>query len=116
MGRMVLACLRDTAGAEIAGGTDAPGAEALGQDLGELAGFGALGLVAGDDPVALFAQCEAVIDFTTPSASLAHASAGWPAICKLGSERSDPPNSKSCSASPSRVWRNSSQASSSPAL
>ena len=73
MGRMVLACLKDTPGAEIAGGTDAPGAEALGQDLGELAGFGALGLVAGDDPVALFAQCEAVIDFTTPSASLAHA-------------------------------------------
>ena len=73
MGRMVLSCLRDTAGAEVAGGTDAPGVEAVGQDLGDLAGVGAMGMAAGDDPVALFAQSDAVIDFTAPAASLAHA-------------------------------------------
>ena len=73
MGRMVLCAVAGTDGCEIAGGTEAPGSDALGRDLGELAGIGALGLAAGDDPVSLFAKAEAVIDFTTPAASVAHA-------------------------------------------
>jgi 4-hydroxy-tetrahydrodipicolinate reductase len=73
MGRMIMRCIHETTGAELAGGTEAPGAPALGRDLGELAGLGALGLAAADDPVALFARSEAVIDFTAPAVSVAHA-------------------------------------------
>ncbi|MDH3474251.1 MAG: 4-hydroxy-tetrahydrodipicolinate reductase [Rhodospirillales bacterium] len=73
MGRMLLRCVQQTPGAELAGGTEAPGSEALGRDLGELAGLGALGLAAGDDPVTLFARSQAVVDFTVPTASVAHA-------------------------------------------
>jgi 4-hydroxy-tetrahydrodipicolinate reductase len=39
MGRMLLRCVQETPGAELAGGTEAPGADALGRDLGELAGL-----------------------------------------------------------------------------
>ncbi len=73
MGRMLLRCIQETPGAELAGGTEAPGAEALGRDLGELAGLGSIGLTAGDDPLTLFARADAVVDFTAPAASLAHA-------------------------------------------
>ncbi len=73
MGRMLVHCIQETTGAELAGGTETPGADALGRDLGELAGLGSIGLAAGDDPVALFARADAVVDFTVPAASLAHA-------------------------------------------
>ena len=73
MGQMIVRCIHETAGAELAGGTEAPGIPAVGRDLGELAGLGALGVAVGDDPVSLFARADAVIDFTTPEASVAHA-------------------------------------------
>jgi 4-hydroxy-tetrahydrodipicolinate reductase len=73
MGRMITRCIHETAGAELSGGTEMPGSPALGRDLGELAGLGALGLAIGDDPVTLFARADAVIDFTAPAASVAHA-------------------------------------------
>ncbi len=73
MGLMVLRGIHEMAGAELSGGTEAPGTPAVGRDLGELAGQGTLGLAVGDDPVSLFARADAVIDFTTPEASVAHA-------------------------------------------
>jgi 4-hydroxy-tetrahydrodipicolinate reductase len=73
MGRMIARCVHETEGAELAGGTEAPGSPALGRDLGELAGLGALGLAVGDDPVTLFARSYAIIDFTAPAVSVAHA-------------------------------------------
>jgi 4-hydroxy-tetrahydrodipicolinate reductase len=73
MGRMVARCVEETDGLELAGGTEQPGSEAVGRDLGELAGLGSQGLPVGDDPVDLFAKAQAVIDFTTPAASVAHA-------------------------------------------
>ena len=73
MGQMVTRCIYESAGAELAGGTEAPGAPAIGRDLGELSGLGTLGLAVSDDPVTLFARTDAVIDFTTPAASVAHA-------------------------------------------
>jgi 4-hydroxy-tetrahydrodipicolinate reductase len=73
MGRMLLKTIAETEGCAIAGGTEAEGSPALGQDLGTLAGLGELGIAAGADPVELFAKADAVIDFTAPAATVAHA-------------------------------------------
>ncbi len=73
MGRMLARSVAEAEGCELIGGSEAPGSEALGRDLGEIAGLGTLGLPVGGDPVALFARAEAVIDFTAPQATRAHA-------------------------------------------
>lgn len=73
MGRMNLAAIHAAEGCVIAGGSDQPGSPAVGSDIGLLIGQGPLGIVVGDDPVALFAQADAVIDFTTPAATRRHA-------------------------------------------
>lgn len=73
MGRMLLAEVAATPGCVVAGGAEAPGGAAIGRDLGELAGIGALGLLAGADRAALFAASDVVIDFTVPGATVAHA-------------------------------------------
>ncbi len=73
MGRMLTAATLDTPGAELAGGTEAPGSPYLGADLGVVAGGQPSGLTVGDDPAALFEAADTVIDFTRPAATLAHA-------------------------------------------
>lgn len=73
MGRMILRVLAATPGCAIAGGSEAPGSAALGDDLGTLAGLGSLGLKVGDDVAVLLSQSDAIIDFTTPAASATHA-------------------------------------------
>ncbi|MGF1595276.1 MAG: 4-hydroxy-tetrahydrodipicolinate reductase [Kiloniellaceae bacterium] len=73
MGRMNLAAIQAAEGCVVAGGSDQPGSPAVGRDIGELIGAGALGIVVGDDPVELFAAADAVIDFTTPAATRRHA-------------------------------------------
>lgn len=73
MGRMLIAEVLATDGLEIAGGTEQPGNAAIGEDLGALAGAGALGVQATEDASALFQAADAVLDFTAPDATLAHA-------------------------------------------
>lgn len=73
MGRMLVQTIHQAEGCVLAGGCERPGAEAVGKDIGELAGVGSLGLALGDDPVGLFAAADAVIDFTAPAATVAHA-------------------------------------------
>ncbi|MEN2977370.1 4-hydroxy-tetrahydrodipicolinate reductase [Tistrella sp. BH-R2-4] len=73
MGRMLLATIAATDGCRIAGGTEARGNEAVGQDLGRFAGTDPLGIPVGDDPAALFDAADVVIDFTRPKATVAHA-------------------------------------------
>ncbi|MDP7429207.1 MAG: 4-hydroxy-tetrahydrodipicolinate reductase [Alphaproteobacteria bacterium] len=75
-GRMGLTLARQVAandGCELCGGTEVAGSEQIGRDLGELAGLGSNGIVVGDDPAALFAEADAVLDFTVPAASADHA-------------------------------------------
>ena len=55
------------------GATERDGSPALGKDAGDLAGIGSLGVAVSADPVALFAAADAVIDFTAPAATVAHA-------------------------------------------
>ena len=73
MGRMLLRTIAGTEGCELAGGTEAPGSPAIGRDLGELAGLGTLGRAVAEDPLELFAVGHAVVDFTSPAASVRHA-------------------------------------------
>lgn len=73
MGQMLVREITATAGCTLIGGTDKVGGEAIGKDLGLLAGLDALGVTAIDDPVALFAQADAVIDFSNPEATERHA-------------------------------------------
>ena len=73
MGQMLVQEIAATAGAAVAGGAERPGSPAVGRDLGTLAGLEPLGVAAGDDAGALFRDCDAVIDFTSPVASVANA-------------------------------------------
>ncbi len=49
-----------------------PGDKALGQDIGNLCGLGALGVFTVDDLAAVVDQFDLLIDFTTPAATMAH--------------------------------------------
>ena len=69
MGRSLLGAILETDGVTIGGGTEAPGSDRIGQDLGTLAGVGELGITVIDDPLPLFTQVEGVLDFTAPAAS-----------------------------------------------
>ncbi len=73
MGQMLLNEVRGTKGAALAGGTGRPGSAAIGKDVAALIGGAATGAAVTDDPAALFAIADVVIDFTTPAASVQHA-------------------------------------------
>ncbi len=73
MGRMLIRSVLETDGVALAGGTEAPGSPALGQDLGLLAGLSATGTTATGESSDLFARATAVIDFTAPKATRRHA-------------------------------------------
>ena len=70
MGRVLIRLIAAQDGVELAGGLEAAGSAALGQDLGILAGGEKLGLTASDDALALLSQADGVIDFTTPAATV----------------------------------------------
>ncbi len=73
MGRMLIQTVLETQGCTLGGGTERPGSDALGQDLGALAGVPAVGIAVSGDSLALFGACDAIIDFTGPAATAAHA-------------------------------------------
>lgn len=73
MGRAVLAEVLAADDLELAGGIEQAGHPAIGQDLGMLAGAEALGSVVEVDGGLLIAASDAVIEFSTPDATLAHA-------------------------------------------
>ncbi len=73
MGRMLLLEALTQGDVSLAGGTGRPGSAVIGKDLGELAGKDKIGVVATDDNEALFAACDAVIDFTKPDLLDLHA-------------------------------------------
>ena len=65
MGRMLIEEVVATEGAHLAGGTEAPGSPLIGKNIGEL--------TVSDDAGVLFAASDAIIDFTVPAATRAHA-------------------------------------------
>jgi len=73
MGRMLIAEVLRTKGATLGGGTELAKSPLIGTDLGTLVGQKAAGVKVTSDAKALFESCDAVIDFTAPAATLAHA-------------------------------------------
>jgi len=73
MGQMLVREIVATTGARFAGGTENPAGAFIGRDAGEVAGIGELQSKIGADAAALFAASDAVIDFSAPAATRAHA-------------------------------------------
>lgn len=75
-GRMGQELLRQAAGhgrCVVVGGSEREDSDAIGRDLGELAGIGPLGLAVGRDPGPVFKAADVVLDFTSPAAAARHA-------------------------------------------
>ena len=73
MGRMICAAVAETPGLVLAGGTVRPGDGDAGANLGARLGLPDVTAPILDDPAALFARSDAVIDFTTPDLAAKHA-------------------------------------------
>src|SRR5258708_23615242 len=73
VGRMLIGDIVAAEGCVLAGGLARKGSAAIGQDVGELAGAGHLGIAVGDDPERLLRDSDVAIEFTTPAATAEHA-------------------------------------------
>ncbi len=73
MGGAVIRQVTDTGGCAIAAASEIPGSDALGRDAGEVAGCGSLGVEIVEDAASLFGIVDAVIEFSVPDATVAHA-------------------------------------------
>jgi 4-hydroxy-tetrahydrodipicolinate reductase len=81
MGGAVVRQVSENAGCAVAAAIELAGSAAVGRDAGELAGIGALGVTVTDDAKELFAAAEAVIEFSSPEATVAHARIAADAGC-----------------------------------
>jgi 4-hydroxy-tetrahydrodipicolinate reductase len=70
MGRELVRTVHGRPDCVVAGALEQAGSIALGQDVGLLAGLGRLGVTIADDPLEIFTKVDAILDFTTPKASL----------------------------------------------
>ena len=73
MGRMLIRTITESGKARLVGAIDRSGHDWIGQDVGLAMGGPALGVVVSDDPLEPFAGAQAVLDFTSPSASVEYA-------------------------------------------
>lgn len=83
MGQMLVRLVAETEGCLLAGAIEAPGSPHLGIDSGLLASISANGIAISDDAEGLFGSVDAVIDFTVPDATAAHAAMAAAAGCAL---------------------------------
>ncbi|WP_157014323.1 4-hydroxy-tetrahydrodipicolinate reductase [Mesorhizobium xinjiangense] len=70
MGQTLIRAIHASRGARLAGAVERAGSPWLGHDAGELAGVGILNVPISDDPLAVFAKADGVVDFTAPAASV----------------------------------------------
>ncbi len=70
MGRTLTRIVHQSEGCQVVGGIEPEGSEFIGQDIGLLAGVGALNVDISSDALELFVNCDAILDFTIPSASI----------------------------------------------
>ena len=73
MGRMLVQAVAEHPETHLTGATERPGHAWIGRDLGEALGGAPLGVTVEADPLEAFARSRAVLDFTTPAATCAHA-------------------------------------------
>ncbi|MBN9250616.1 MAG: 4-hydroxy-tetrahydrodipicolinate reductase [Mesorhizobium sp. 61-13] len=70
MGQALVRAIGEATGARVVGAIERAGSPALGKDVGELAGLGAIGVMVTDDPLPAFAKADGVLDFTAPAATV----------------------------------------------
>ena len=73
MGRELVKAVHAGDGMRLAAAVEKSGTAPVGQDIGELAGLGRIGVPISDDAKAAFAAVDAVLDFTVPAATVAFA-------------------------------------------
>ncbi|MAI49652.1 MAG: 4-hydroxy-tetrahydrodipicolinate reductase, partial [Rhodospirillaceae bacterium] len=74
-GRMGRACIRqvaDTDGCAVVAASDMAGSALIGQDAGDVAGSGPLGVAVSEDAAAVIAAADAIIEFTLPEPTVSH--------------------------------------------
>ena len=81
MGQELVRAVHATPGCVVAGGVERPGSPMLGQDVGAVAGIGAVGAAITDDALAVCASVDAILDFTSPAATVEFA--GLAAIARI---------------------------------
>ncbi|MDR4471783.1 MAG: 4-hydroxy-tetrahydrodipicolinate reductase [Nitrospira sp.] len=72
MGSRLVSLVKDSAFLTLAGAVESQGHHALGEDSGEVAGCGHIGVPIVEDLSSLMERGEVVVDFTTPAATLGH--------------------------------------------
>lgn len=83
MGRAVTRVVTASADADVSGACTEPGHATVGQDVGELAGLGSIGVLVTADPAEALAGADVAIDFTLPAAAPANLAACKAAGCAL---------------------------------
>ncbi|MEO1493155.1 MAG: 4-hydroxy-tetrahydrodipicolinate reductase [Pseudomonadota bacterium] len=73
MGQMLIRAVDERDDCQLIGVTERAGHDWIGGDLGEAMGGAARGLAVSDDPLEVFAQAQAVLDFTLPDPTVEHA-------------------------------------------
>ena len=71
MGRALVRAATEAKGFTVSGAVEGKGSSALGRDAGDLAGVGPLGLKVVQDAAPLANKADAILDFTTPAATVA---------------------------------------------
>jgi 4-hydroxy-tetrahydrodipicolinate reductase len=70
MGQALIRAIHTIPGATLAAAIERKGSPQVGQDAGQLAGVGTLGVKISDDPLPAFAKADGVLDFTVPAATV----------------------------------------------
>jgi len=70
MGQMLVRTVAAHPAVRLVGAVERPGHDWIGQDVGVAMGGAALGVAVSDDPLECLARAQAVIDFTTPEATV----------------------------------------------
>ena len=70
MGQTLINLITNNGKLELVGALERSNHEWIGQDIGSAMGGSELGVIVSEDPVEIIANAEAVIDFTTPSATI----------------------------------------------
>lgn len=73
MGQMLIRGIDESGRAKLAGCVERPGHDWNGRDIGECMGGAARGIIVTDDALEAFSHAQAVIDFSTPAASVGFA-------------------------------------------
>ena len=73
MGRTLIGLIAESDDARLAGVVERPGHDWIGRDVGACLGGAELGVRVTDDPLEAFATAQAIVDFTSPAATLDYA-------------------------------------------